>query len=29
MFAMRAHVRFVAAQSLVPGEMTTLHVSWV
>jgi hypothetical protein len=29
MFAMRAHVRFVAAQSRVPGEMTTLHVSWV
>lgn len=29
MFAERAHVRFVAAQSRVPGELTTLHVSWV
>lgn len=29
MFAERAHVRFVAAQSSVPGELTTLHVSWV
>lgn len=29
MFAKRAHVRFVAAQSRVPGELTTLHVSWV
>ena len=29
MFAQRAHVRFVAAQSRVPGELTTLHVSWV
>jgi hypothetical protein len=29
MFAKRAHVRFVAAQSRVPGQLTTLHVSWV
>jgi hypothetical protein len=29
MFAKRAHVRFVAAQSRVPGELTTMHVSWV
>ena len=29
MFAERAHVRFVAAQSRAPGELTTLHVSWV
>jgi len=29
MFAKRAHVRFVASQSRTPGEMTTLHVSWV
>jgi hypothetical protein len=29
MFAQRAHVRFVAAKSPVPGELTTLHVSWV
>ena len=29
MFAERAHVRFVAAQSPVPGDLTTLHVSWV
>lgn len=29
MFATRAHVRFVAAQSRSPGDLTTLHVSWV
>jgi len=29
MFAKRAHVRFVAAESRAPGELTTLHVSWV
>ncbi len=29
MFAQRAHVRFVSAQSRVPGVLTTLHVSWV
>lgn len=29
MFATRAHVRYLAAQSRVPGELATLHVSWV
>ena len=29
MFATRAHVRYVAAQSRTPGELSTLHVSWV
>lgn len=29
MFATRAHVRFVSAQSRAPGELTTLHCSWV
>ena len=29
MFAKRAHVRFLPAQSRNPGEMTTFHVSWV
>ncbi len=29
MFAKRAHVRLLAAQSRKPGELTSLHVSWV
>jgi len=29
MFAQRAHVRIVAAESRSPGSLTTLHVSWV
>ena len=29
MFATRAHVRYVAAESRVPGERSMLHVSWV
>lgn len=29
MFATRAHVRYLAAQSRAPGELSTLHVSWV
>jgi hypothetical protein len=29
MFAKRAHVRLLAAQSRHPGRLTTLHASWV
>lgn len=29
LFATRAHVRLVAAQSRVPGFLTTMHASWV